>query len=181
MWRVTTVFSGVQGAPYYSNHYFPGTTTPAEGVEAVDEFWDGCASVMVDDCSWTVQGEVVDIDVTSGQPVGFTTVTGANGAGTLTGEMQSPAIQMLVRWTSEQVINGRLLRGRTFIPAIAETMNDGGRPSATAVADVQAAASALIVDIDSDIGVWSRTHGAFAVVTNASVWEEYAVLRSRRD
>ena len=181
MWRVTTVFSGVQGAPYYSNHYFPGTTTPAEAVEAIDEFWDGCASLIVDNCSWTVQGEVVDIDVTSGQPVGFTTITGANGAGTSAGQMLPPSTQMLVRWTTDQVINGRLLRGRTFIPALTETVSDFGRPDSSAIADALAAASALLVDTDSDVGVWSRTHGAFALTTGVSVWEEFAVLRSRRD
>jgi len=44
-----------------------------------------------------------------------------------------------------------------------------------------AAASALIADATSLFVVWSKTHGVEQVVTAGGAWNQFAVLRSRRD
>lgn len=183
--RVRTVWLGVAGAPYYSNHYFTDdalSTTAQDAVDAVDAFWTSIAGVIANTATYTVEGAVARIDDATGTLLGTWGVTSGTGTGTGSGELLPRSTQALVRWMTSSVVAGRTLRGRTFIPAMLENFNDsGGNPVSSVVSGLNTAAAALIADSGNELRVWSRTHGTSDVVTSATAWTQWAILRSRRD
>jgi pimeloyl-ACP methyl ester carboxylesterase len=77
---------------------------------------------------------------------------------------------------------GRLLRGRVFLPGVAESDNAAtGVPSTTYINDINGSGSTLVSDANTNYMVWSPTHGVAASVVTVSCWTKWAVLRSRRD
>jgi hypothetical protein len=179
--RVTTVFSGVPGSPYYSNHYFSDAGAAGDLVTDVGGFWDLCAVHIANNLVWTVQGDVATIDIATGQITAMESVTGSNGAGEHSAQMLPPAAQGLVQWQTAQYNAGRRLRGRTFVPGLTVSDSADGEVHATTQAALLAAGTALIDSIDSELVVFSRTGQQAAVVTDCTVWNQFAQLRSRRD
>lgn len=180
MKRVRTIFSGVQGAPYYSNLYFGDGSLANACVTAVSTFFADMDGVISDQLAWTVQGTVVTMDPVTGDITSSEDVTGQNGFGADTGEIMPFATQALVRWHTGEYINGRELRGRTFIPAMTIVSDDQGVLLSTNLTTIQNAADGLIAS-GQNMLMWSKTHGETRVVTSADVWNQFAILRSRRD
>lgn len=183
--RVRTVWAGVAGTPYYSNHYFGDDTVPAtaqDAVNAVDAFWFGLSGNISNDLTWTVEGTVARIEATDGSLVGQYAVTPETGVGGSSGQMLPLATQGIVRWLTDTVIAGRMLRGRTFVPGLVEDVNDAdGKPVSALPTLLTTVGQALINDTGNTLQVWSRTHGNFAEVETAQGWNQWATLRSRRD
>jgi hypothetical protein len=95
-----------------------------------------------------------------------------------------PAIAQVVTWRT--ALASRSGRGRTFLgPMAAGTLQNNGTPTEESRAAIQTAATALIAASDGlgdgAFGVWSSTDQIFRDFRTASVPNEYAVLRSRRD
>lgn len=180
MLRVRTVWSGVAGQPYYTNMYFDTSPGTAEGaVDAVAAFWTACGDVIQNGVRWTVEGEVLDI-TTNGTITGVVSVDGATGLGEVAGNFLPTANQLLVQLRTGAYAGNRAIRGRIFIPGQTENNTSGGDPSTGARQVAQDAAEDLIAG-SPGFGVWSRKNGLIVGVTSASVWNKYAVLRSRRD
>jgi hypothetical protein len=183
--RVRTVWTGVAGAPYYTNMYFndDNTITPAQdAVNAVGTFWSALSGNIVNTVSYTVQGDVARINVATGQLQGAWAVTPVTAAGTAAVDQLPRQVQGLVRWETGTVVSGRFLRGRTFIPGLGETLNNpGGVPTPTLVALFGTAGAALIADTGNELLVWSRAHGVANPVVSATGWSQWATLRTRRD
>lgn len=94
------------------------------------------------------------------------------------------AIAQVVTWRTS--LNTRSGRGRTFLGPVAKgTLQDNGTPLESTRAQLQTAADALISGSEGltngALGVWSPTDQILRDFTGASVPNEYAVLRSRRD
>lgn len=179
--RVTTVFSGVPGAPYYANHFFADLDTAANVVSAIDGFWDSLSAIIANDLAWTVQGDVAIIDLATGEITGVDSVTGANGAGAATGSIIPLASQGLIQWFTNAYLGGRRIRGRTFVPCLTAPAVLDGEVTAAAQTSMANAGDALIAHPTTNLGIYSRTHHAFAPVTDAVAWNQFAQLRSRRD
>jgi hypothetical protein len=85
------------------------------------------------------------------------------------------------------IINGRRLRGRTFLVPLGSTFyTTDGTPIETARTNIAAAAAVLIANTGGPpLGVWRRPSpsgvGVLGVATTASVPDKAAVLKSRRD
>lgn len=186
LWRIRVGWTGVQGAPWLTTLYFDELSGSAQqAATAVADFIGALEPVIVNDANWSLEPDVALIAPTTGDLVSVTGVTAASGSGSETGSQLAGATQGLIRWTTGQVVNGRILRGRTFVPGPSEIMNDDGRPNTTYSTPVQAAADGLLAAAAAELVIWHRPTdselGTFESVQAGSVWNEWAVLRSRRD
>jgi hypothetical protein len=183
MLRVRTGFSGISGSPYLSTMYFMTGDTLADAQAAntaVGAFWNTIDASLINGITWATQAEVTVMTL-AGVVTGLHQVTPVTGAGGTTGVLTPPATQGLVRWNTGVFLSGRQLRGRTFIPGIPTSMVSGGVPTGSLVTNVNAAAATLIADANADLGIWSRKGTAIASVLTGQLWNQFAVLRSRRD
>jgi hypothetical protein len=183
IWRVRTNLIQSAGNPLLSTMYFPGDpiVTPLEAVTAVGAFWGLLGDAMSETCTWAVEAEVASIDASTGDLIDLENAGSTfTGAGTLTGQPLPPANQALIRWKTSSIVAGRQLQGRTFIPGMTENLNDDGTPNAGLVALCAAAADSMFSVGTGAISIFSHTHNVAALATSASVYPQYAVLRSRR-
>lgn len=181
MKRVTTIFSGVPGTPYYSNHYFADADSAQDCIDAVLQFWVECAPQIVNECAWSVLAEVATIDPVTGQPTAYEVASGGANQGTNTSIKLPPTSQLLIQWATNSVVAGHRLRGRTFVPAIGTNQSDEGAVASSARTQIAAAGQSLIDDVNTTLLIWSKTHGETRAATTADCWNQFAVLRSRRD
>lgn len=106
---------------------------------------------------------------------------------TATGTGGSSAVpnlaQGLIRLRTNNVVNGRFLQGRIFVPGLSSnTMLSTGELNPTGVLALAGAGQALV-----DSGVWGIWHrpvggvgGVFSALSASSGWNEYASQRRRR-
>lgn len=182
MLRLRVGYTGVGGTPYLSTFYFVGTTqTEADdSAVAVEAFMGAIDAAMDNGQFWTLDPVVVQIDAATGTAIGAFSVLAGSGQGATAGETLPFISQGLIQLRTGFFVNGRELRGRLFIPGLTESANaDGGLALATQVILVNAAAT-MIASGPPSWGVWSRTHGVFADVTTATIWNQFASLRTRR-
>jgi len=166
----------------------PASDTAASDILGhVRTFWDAIKDNLDEDVSVTVQSNPARYAAATGELQALFSAGGGTAVtGTATGNAAPRASQALVRWRTSDIVNGRFLRGRTFIPGIGTALiTDTGQLSTTAITDITNAASALISASGSTLEVWHRpvngAGGSVGLVTSVSVWAEFAVLRSRRD
>lgn len=184
MKRVTSTWTGFAGAPGYTQLYFGELDNGT--VAATRAFWNSLTALLPNDVTITVanSGDLIDAvtgDITGGWTetsttpvVGINTGSWANAAG------------LGVNWVTPAIINGRRLRGRTFIvPAASAAFDNDGSLTGATVTTLTAAAQALVADASSELLVWHRpkpgSGGSSAVVTSVVVPDKTFVLRSRRD
>ena len=153
----------------------------------VRTFWDSIKDNLDEDVTVTVQPNPARYAAATGelQQI-FGTSAHAPVTGIATGNAAPRASQALLRWRTSDIVNGRFVKGRTFIPGIASALiTDAGALSATAITDITLAADALVQTSGSVVAVWHRpvngAGGSEHIVTSVSVWDQFAVLRSRRD
>lgn len=182
LYRVRTIFTGVQGSPWLNTLTFLETGgTPQQAVTAAGAFWGAVDVLMPSTIDWTTEADVPTLsaggvleEVTTTTPA-----TGSGGAGA--GELLPRVSQGLVRWRTGTIIAGRELRGRTFVPGLADASNDNGTVLAASRSTINTAAAALIADANSSFGVWSKRHGVVLSTTTGTTATEFAALTSRRD
>ena len=180
--RVLTKMTGLAGQPWYNTlHFAGGTQTEADdAADAAHDFWNAFQPSFANGLTVQVQPEVISYDPTTGDPVGlFATSTPAiTSSGS--GEPLPWATMGLVRWRTGDFVEGREVRGRTFIPALTEGHNTSGRPASALLTIMQTAIDALIADTPT-FQVYSVAHRTTHAVVTGSPWSEWATLRSRRD
>jgi hypothetical protein len=189
MLRVTNTFSGtlVRGGGV-GNWYYDDTTTEAQdAVDAVVAFWTAIADRIATGITISVSGEVEVVNPSTGLITGVDSATGANISGSEGTEPLSPALQGLVRWrtgvyvTAGDPPRAREIRGRTFIPGPTTGQSLNGVPESDYRTDIAAAAAAYASSGPNASLVYSRTHDQAEPITASSVWDQWAILRSRRD
>lgn len=184
MARVRTVWTGVPGTPYYSNHYFDVATLPdvVLAVDSVRSMWDDQAPSMINDLSAQIESEVPVIDPATGDMTSVFNVPQVPPVvGTNTGQPLPPFTQLLMTVTTETILGGRRIRGRFFWPGWPEEVNvDPGVPGLDLRNAARNAADTLIAN-DPPLMVWSRKNGVAVQATGISAGEQWSVLRSRRD
>lgn len=162
-------------------HFDDGTGTSAQCVAAVAAFLAATEDRRSGGLSWSTLADVPIFNEQTGDLQAIDTVAVSSGVGTAGGDINPVATQGLLRLLTTAVVNGRLLRGRLFLPGTVEADNTLGAPTAAFLADYNAAGAALIADANTDWGVWSLTHGEIQPVVTASTWNRWAILTSRRD
>lgn len=167
----------------------PDTDSELElALDAVDTFWETLTTNWLDDdVTFTVLGEVNRIAASNGelqQIFSFDDRPPRTGAGG--GNAVPRVAQAMIRWRTDEIINGRLLKGRNFIPGIPSTgLTDTGLLQPVIQAGIADAGQQILDDTNSTLVVYHRpvagAGGSEALVTGVSCWEQFAFLHSRRD
>nr|CRY94144.1 hypothetical protein [uncultured prokaryote] len=107
--------------------------------------------------------------------------TGVGGVG-IDGPV-SNASMLLLQWRTGNYVDGRELRGRSFIPGLSTTNLVGGEVRDTARVTAANAADALAKS-SQGFCIWKRpkegSPGSIGTVKTGDAWREMAVLRGRR-
>lgn len=183
MYRVRTVFTGVAGTPWYSNLYFAEEGgTAAQARNAVETIWLNLMAITRDDVVYNIETDVSVIDEVTGDTIRVDNGGAVKtGAGSSTEDPLPPMTQALVRLRTGAYVGGREVRGRVFVPGLTEVASDLGVPTVAARNELQTRFSNVIALPDSIWVVWAKSRGVYAVVNATSVWNQWSVLRSRRD
>lgn len=195
MFRVTARWTGFSGAPGYSNFYFSSgffdgglLNDEAELLaDRVRRAFTQIGGLLPAGSQVQVMPEVPVIDSDTGVIQSFTSIDQPDAVEAGTSSSFAGPAGAVVTWRTDDVRNGRRIRGRTFIVPIGTQHyeNDGTLTSA-AINNLRGFADRLMGDTgEGDLGVWSRpvggSGGVFATVTSYSIPDMVAVLRSRRD
>jgi hypothetical protein len=189
LYKVQAVWSGLPGLPGVSTFYTMSVPT----LSRYKAFFDAIVGAFPASIKVTVaaSGNIID-DATgtlTGQWSGGSAVTTQMAGGVST---YSPATGPYVRWTSSTVLDGRIVKGRTFlVPTSTNSYGSDGTIVSSTLTVLQNAASALVSSHAGDLVLWHRPRkasagvaarpGGHAVVTGATVPTKVGVLRSRRD
>ena len=183
MLRVRTIFQGPTGAPWYNNLHFVGDTAAdaAAAHSATTTFWSAVDALITSQVTWVCEAIVAEIDLATGQQVDAHVVPQTTGTGFLAGEPMPWASQALIRLHTLIYQNGRSVRGRIYVPGLTVSALASGFLATQDMATLDAAAEALVADAGSLFAVYSRTTASAVEVDATSVWNQWAVMRSRRD
>jgi len=161
VYRVRAIWSGFAGAPGYSNFHFQDLTTDtarnAAGA-AVKAFFTGMSGHLANTWSVTVQGEVTEWDMATGQLTGAANMSTVPTAqvGTATPAPYAGGSGMAVTWKTGLIYLGRRVTGRTFfVPAVGVYEADGTLTS-TAITTASNAAQALISAAGAELAIWAK-------------------------
>jgi hypothetical protein len=141
-------------------------------------------AVFASGTSWVIRtdGKVLD-DATGSLVDKWTEGTARTSTGSSGTAVVANASQVLVRFNTSSIINGRFLTGRVYLPGASTTVLSNGQVASGTQTTINAAA-ATFVATTSSYGVWHRpTGGSGGVIhpmTSASTWAELATLRKRR-
>lgn len=156
-------------------------------VDAVEDYWTAALARINSQNGVTISSQVSEFDAATGELLAVTGVTApTRQPGGFATAALPPATQGLVRLVTGGIRNNRIVRGRVFLPAPAESDNNADGTVGTTYKTVEtAAAQQLADDLTATWAVWSRpvagSGGAVYGVTAVSVSDQWAVLRSRRD
>lgn len=184
MLKVTTVLTGVPGAPYYSTDHYNGTTSgeAVQGVSASRQFWFQLEGFLNGAMSAQVQPEVQVIDPATGEITGEFNVPSGPVEFTAGGEPLPWATQGLISLRTATFVGGRRLRGRKFVPGWPETASTDGVPTGPCIAAMEGAYS-FLAGVGAGAGglcVYSPTHHTTGAVVSGTAAGQWSVLRSRR-
>lgn len=186
MHRVLVSWSGtgVQGAAVNVLSFAAEGGVP--DVAAIEQAYFALKTVIPPGVTISVAGSGDTFDDATG------TLTGSWSAGapvSFVGQATEPRVAAgvgaCVTWNTGLIVNGRRLRGRTFIVplSVAAYENDGTLTSGT-LGFLQSFATALVAS--GPLGIWHRpsaagTGGAASGVTSFRLRDKVAILTSRRD
>lgn len=185
--RHTAVWAGSPGLPGYSQFYqeVTGTTSvqAQAGHNAVRGFFAGLSAFIPADISVTVDPVYQLVTVESGEVAGEDSVgSPAPGvAGAFVGGWNRQ-VGVLVEWLTGRFVNGRRLRGRTYLVPLGDTQQDDGTLPSGTISAIESA-NTFITGLGLDFGVWHRpiagAGGLIEPITSSVVRDKAAVMRSR--
>lgn len=134
--------------------------------------------------SWTIRNTGRELDDASGTLTGaWSTGISYTGVGNNATEPVADATQLLYQWHTGAIVNGRFVRGRTFIPGLTSSIMVNGNVNPGNVTSFETLGTTFVND-SALFGIWHRpisgSGGSFHNATSCSVWAELAVLRRRR-
>jgi len=146
--------------------------------------WGAVDSMLHNGTQWIIRNNGRELDDTTGTLTGvWTDVSTKTGTGAGTVNPVNDAACILLQWQTATVINGRMLRGRTFIPGAEVSTQEGGDLGAGFVSQLNGY-MATFLGAGTGFGVWHRpvasSGGSFVASTAGSAWNEFAIQRGRR-
>lgn len=196
--RVKLRWSGFQGGPGYTVlHFgaFPHDTFDSAmatyAATKTDAFIQAVKPYIPYQATLETMADVEVIDITSGDLVGIETATVAAPAVSTQslGQLYMAAAGAVINWKSNEIRNGRRMRGRSFLVplGINITEQNGTLTSGFLTAMNSAAAALRATGGTSQLYIYGRpsapgaTDGTVGGVIGHSIPDFTAVLRSRRD
>jgi len=151
---------------------------------ALGTFFGAVDANLNNQVSWSVRKSGRELDDATGTLTGIwgdsPTYVGT-GAGTV--DSCPDATQVLLQWSTAAIVNGRFVRGRTFIPGLEVSALQLGNLQAAFITNFEAAQATLIAAAVG-FGIWHRpvsaSGGSQHDVVIGTTWDELAVLRRRR-
>lgn len=187
-YRVRCVHTGLPGSPYLSTFSFDvGDGALAQSVvDLVGGFWTGIADRMTTTNTVRAIEEVEVVDESTGDITNTIPVTSFNISGTSGGAAEWTAKQGVLKLRTNTYRAGRRVQGRVFIPAVPSGLGEQV-PAGNYVSAISVAGAGLVEDSESNgtpLVVFSRPvgtrEGVTSIVTVASCWNQWGVLKSRR-
>jgi hypothetical protein len=172
------------GGGFRSVTHWSTVTAVASQRATLESFTDALAAALDNNVSCVIETAGREFEDTTGVLTGsWTDPTVRTSTGSVAGEPVADATQVLIRWESNSIVNGRFIVGRTFIPGMAAAQLVGGNASAILVANWTGFAQALVT-AGTGFRVWHRPQGGTGgVAVSPQVGRalpELAVLRRRR-
>ena len=185
LWRCKAVLTAPSGSPYFNQTYWvksPGLDV-RDSVSKYRTFWNDIKSYIQEDTIVQVSNEIDVVDIDTGNIIDVTTIDPVDAVlGTDSGQALPWATQGLARFVTGVYVSGRALRGRLFIPAITESNNVAGIPGSGMLSAVNGAITSMTsAGLDASMAVYSRTHHVAAPTVGGNMWNQWSILRSRRD
>lgn len=201
IYAVRTQYTGFPGDPGFSTMYFVGTNESetdssqikaeaAHGLVAgfmADVF--GVDRVVGDGLTFQVLSDVIARNRIDGAGLTQFSVTPVSGGSSGSLDNLPSANGMAITWRTG--VFGPKGRGRTFLPPGSEAQNLAGTPTTTLLTNGLAHANALIAAAEASLEVnfvvWHRPtvnlplSGSIGTVGSASITDQWAILKSRRD
>lgn len=194
MYRVSVAWQGWPGAPGVSQMFLTGANIPTQAnIDAIRTFFAAFITYLPAGLTIQVPSSGDSMNAVDGKITGTWSVstTPAVVTGTASGNYAGNA-GAVVHWLGSDVINGRRLRGRTFlVPLGLVAFDSSGSLSTAFVSAATAAANAYISSNAGSAGVWARPftdkvdptksrEGTIRDVTAVRVPDLAITLRSRR-
>lgn len=184
--RISCVWQQWPGAPGVTQFYADDAATLQDVVDDIRAFFEAIKALLPSGLTISVPGNGDNLNDVTGQisgawSVGVTpTVVTCTGVGAYAGNAGA-----VVHWLTGGTINGRRVRGRTFlVPLINTAYDTSGSISTAALATLQTAANGLVTGSGGDLVVWHRPTnfaGGSSFQWNGNRIPDLAVsLRSRR-
>lgn len=186
--RYQPIWSGFAGAPGTSTFHFNGalSTGQADSAAAIVRAFFLTMQTRVPAGVQVQFPTEMTVHSDDGTLVSTITVPTPPSSVTMsgTGNWAAPT-GARINWNTAAVVNGRRLRGATFIvPLVVSQYDAVGTLSSTIVSGLVTDSTTMITNLSAagaPLVVWSPMAAVISVVTNASVPDRAAVLRSRRD
>ena len=182
--EILTEWTTPAGSGFLTVMYFELGVSVATQRAAVDDLFDSCATSLDSNVSWLVQTSGRELDDATGTLTGaWTEATSQIGNGANSGNVVPDASQAMIRWTTGEIVNGRFLKGRTYIPGFAVAAVSEGNVLAANVTAINAGCTAFVASGAQGV-IWHRpvanTGGETKQIDGGTLWTEFAVLRQRR-
>lgn len=196
--RVQTVWSGIAGAPYYTNLYVIGPVSTNNGNDCATAwrvFLNSLTALLVNGMVATIDPELLEFNETDGTVTGAGNTVQAPVTFTGSGDALPHANQALIQWTTNGIVHNHRVVGRTFIPGCREIDNSAsGVPAASVGTPLQTAIDTFLSTMSGRMRIWSREvkaenatstvparPGSAWPIQSGKVAPYWAMLRSRRD
>jgi hypothetical protein len=186
MLRTTATWVNGPGTPFYTTMYWGGTTSgeAAFARTATRNYLNIFLPSVNNGYGGVINGDVERVDEATGNILEVFAAADGVFVGASSAEVVPFTTQLLTRWRTGVYNAGRELRGRTFIPGTTEGVSTNGQPSASFVNSINGLLTPYVASVDVNaaggLKIWSPTHGTSALVNQASLWNQFAVLRTRR-
>lgn len=180
--RVQVVTTGYNGSPGY-NTFVTGESDPVEiaaWAVDVDTLWDELESVLANGTVWTRSGQIEVFNPSNGQTIGLVSGSPSSGIGTW-GTAKAPGgTALLLQWRTGEYVNGREVRGRSFLSGIGDFGDTTGAVPTSIITDVQNAMDNYLSNTNG-ASVYSPTAGDTYAIASGNCWNKFGLIRSRRD
>lgn len=182
--EILTDWTTPAGSTFRTVMYFNTTPTPAAQRAALQAFWQSTDGARTNQIHWTIETSGREVDVFTGILTGvWNDATARTGVGGVAGECVADATQVLVTWSTSAIVNGRFLKGHTFIPGLSSAQIVAGNTSGI-LRSTWDAAAATFLGSGASFGVWHRPQGgsggSLSTPATGRTGLELAVLRRRR-
>lgn len=191
--QIRVLWTGGPSAPGYTilNTIWGTSSSAVAAQAAVRKFFDTIKGSIPDDYTLQVQQEMTIINASTGKLEQLEMASSAQAPIVgLMGQGWAAGVGVRVDWQGGGVLNGRRIRGRTYIvPYNASVFDASGQVPASVRTSLGGYATTMITDLaaaNTPLCVWNRPSvknpvGGASVVQSAAVSSKAAVLRGRRD
>lgn len=177
--RVRVAWSGWPGGPGVSTFYANAGQVP--NLTALRTLWAAMTGAIPGGFTTQIENTGQTVDLATGQAIGTwsTGTVGAVGGGG-TGGYAAPC-GAVIQWKTGQFVNGREVRGKTFLVPLPANAYDGdGTLTPTLVSSLQTAVNTFVTSVAGSYLVWSRKGAVGHPITSGVVRDRAMVLTSRR-